>query len=219
MSRKNRSGADFSELVALSNRVERAVRMADVKGSTFDRQKLIRKGGYILMDGLIKNTPLATKKSNPKVSNWFRYYYNPTDYGIGYGFSRGTLFGDTHYRGTLARGWVVRPNEVIDRPPHRKPLLAEGKIKVDETKIVRKSRNEFEMTFVNAAPFSMAVEVGHKNKVPRILGGDGGTYYRYTVGRRFTDKTVHEYQEKVWNEVGKEYAKMMKAVFKARGGK
>lgn len=219
MSKRGRNGADFSQLKQLADRVDRAVRMADVKGSTFDRQKLIRTGGYILMDGLIKNTPLATKKSNPQGSNWYRYTYAPTDYGIGYGFPRGTRFGDTHYRGTLARGWVVRPNEVIDRAPHRKPTLAEGKIKVDETNIVRKGKNEYSMTFVNAAPYSMAVEMGHKNKVPPILGGDGNTYFRYTAGRKFTDKTVHQYQEKVWNEVGKEYGKMMKKVFNARGGK
>lgn len=209
--------ADFSELKDLANRIDLAAR--ESPASKFDRTKLVKSGAYILMNGLIKNTPIATKASNPHGSNWFRYTYNPTEFGIGYSFPRGTCFGDTHYRGTLARGWVAQPNEVLDRPPHRKPTLAEGKVKVNMTPVDRKGKYNYSMRFVNSAPYSMAVEVGHKNKVPRILGGDGTQYYKYTCGRHFTEKTVQEYREKIWNEMGKECTKMIKGVVTSKGGR
>jgi len=216
---KRVAGADFSKLEALANRIEKEVRMgrSAFSQARFDKRKVIRKGADVLMDGLIKTTPIATKKSNPHGSNWYRYTYNPTQYGIGYAFPRGTRFGDVHYRGTLATGWVVNPTELIDRPPNRKPTLKEGREKVKKTEITLHGNNGYRMLFVNAAPFSMAVELGHVNKVPAILGGNGTEYYKPTVGRFYTERTVHEYGEPIRDAMGKEYVKMVKSVI--RGGK
>ena len=163
---------DTSELEALSNRLSEAARLSEVRGSSFDVTKLVRNGGYILMKGLIENTPTAVSKSKTW-SNWFRYTYAPTAYGIGYSFPRGTVYGDVHHRHTLARGWVVGHTEVIDRAPDRKPTIAEGKAAVDRTTIQKVGRNVYELEFVNSAPYSMAVEKGHKKKIPRWMGGDG----------------------------------------------
>lgn len=218
MSKKRVAGADFSQLKALADRFEKEARMgnANFSQSRMNKHKLIRIGGNVLMDGLIRTTPIATKRTNPKGSNWYRYTYNPTQYGIGYAFPRGIRFGDTHYKGTLATGWVVGPTELIDRPPHRKPTLKEGRDKVKNTEVMCIGSNTYVMQFVNAAPFSMAVEIGHVNKVPRVMGGDGTDYFKPTVGRYYTDKTVKDYGVPIKLAIQKEYMKMVKNVI--RGG-
>ena len=212
---KSNGFADFSQLEALSNRLSEASRMSEIRGSTFDVTKLVRNGGYTLMNGLIENTPVAASKSKTW-SNWFRYTYAPTAYGIGYSFPRGTMFGDVHHKCTLARGWVVGPTEVIDRAPDRKPTKDEGKAAVNRTTIQKVGRNLYQLEFVNSAPYSMAVEKGHKNKIPRIMGGDGNSYFRYTPGKYFTEKTVQQYREKIWNDTQKEAAKMLRKVVRGR---
>lgn len=215
MSKRN---SNFVQLKKLADRIETSIQKWDDKDAEYSKEKLIRSGGYKLMDGLIRNTPIATPATNPHDSNWFTYTYQPTQYGIGYGFERGTKFGDVHYRGTLARGWVSSPMDLIDRPPNRKPTLAEGKTKVDETEVVRKGKRQLSMKFVNAAPFSQAVELGHINKVPKILGGDGSTTFKYTPGRYFTDKTVQEYSQPISVEIEKEYTKMVRNATRAQKG-
>lgn len=202
---------DFSELQALSKRIEDAVRFADTtySGSRYSNQKILEAGATELMNHIVKETPKGKDRSN-----WYNYNHTEGDHSSHY-----FLPGRSSRAGTLKRGWVT---DQSDNPQYgQMPTYAIVQSFVKRTPVQRKLKG-ISMEFHNVAPYSKAIEDGHDVRMPYWYGPDGYATPRgqgpivghSSTHRRFTWQAILHSKEDVKKAMKKECIKMLKQVVK-----
>ena len=207
---KRKSGCDFSELKALSNRIDTAVRFADTSfsQSRYSNQQILQAGASRLMRKVVQGTPKGVNGSN-----WYDYKYRKGDHSSHY-----FLKGRSHRAGTLQRGWVT---DRTANPEHgARPTFAVVDSHVKRTPVQHKVKG-ISMTFHNVAPYSKAIEDGHWVRLPYFYGPPGTPRgggpilpYKATHHVGFTYQAILQSEDAVRNVMKKECKKMLRGVMK-----
>lgn len=159
---------DFSELQKLVDKIEKSVNQKNQPNAIYNTDKIIKGGMKVVMESVLRNTPIGENGSN-----WWDHKTN-SYYPLGAG---------KHREGTLRRGWVM-DTTVRGATEYGGDATSQQMAERVERTTVNHKGNESSMKITNNTPYAGDVEWGHNVVIGgRVCGYvDGGNYARDGIG-------------------------------------
>ena len=184
---------DFSELKNLADKIESSVKNNPTQNKGFNTDKLLKSGAKVVMESVLRTTPIGEDGSNWWDHDTKSYY---------------PLGAKEHREGTLRRGWVFSPT-YPGFTEHGGDATSQQMVMRIERSTVTHSGNISSIFIVNSTPYASDVEYGHN-----VVIGKSNVVSGYVEGQYYTRDGIGNSKKKTRQTVRHDLKKQMERVFK-----
>lgn len=184
---------DFGELKKLADKIEDSVKNSHTQNKGFNTDKLLKSGAKVVMESVLRTTPIGEDGSN-----WWDHD-TKSYYPLGAG---------EHREGTLRRGWVFSPIYPGFTEHGGDVTSQQMSERVERTPVTRKG-NVSSIFIENSTPYAGDVEYGHN-----VVIGKSNVATGYVFGQYYTRDGIGNSKKKTRQTVRQDLKKQMEKVFK-----